>query len=331
MRSIIIDCDPGLDDAVAIFLAAGTPSLDIRAITTVSGNQTVEKVTQNALGLAALAGLSHIPIAAGCDRPLVRPAVHADAIHGETGLGAVVLPHHDLTVDPRHGVDVIIEEIMAAEPGEITIAAIGPLTNLAVALQKEPAIVERVREVVVMGGSLGKGNYTPAAEFNFYADPEAAKVVLEAGWPVVMIGLTLTHQALIVPDVVSRLLGAGSELTDTLDQLFISYNEACAMFEEEAAAMHDACAIAYCIDPSVMDCEQMPLSVIIDDGAELGRSIVVEEAGAATAGTAGAATASAPTAATAQTPHPHTTSAAITLHAEEFWTMLEKALVALPL
>ena len=191
---IVLDCDPGHDDAIALLLAAGDPRIELLAVTTVAGNQTLEKVTRNALAVATIAGID-LPIAAGADRPLVRPQIVAPEIHGESGLDGPVLPEPSVALDPRHAVDLLVETVMAHEPGTVTLVPPCPLTNIALAMRLRPEIVDRVARVVLMGGAYTRGNKTPAAEFNIAADPEAAQAVFEAPWDVTMVGLDLTHQA----------------------------------------------------------------------------------------------------------------------------------------
>src|SRR5690606_23564126 len=159
-RKIILDCDPGHDDAIALLLAHGNPEIDLLAVTTVHGNQTLEKVTRNALAVATVAGITGVPFAAGATRPLVRVAAVAESIHGDSGLDGPVLPDPEIAADPRHAVDLIIDTIMAHEPGEVTLVPTGALTNIALAVRKEPRIAERVREVVLMGGGYHGGNWS---------------------------------------------------------------------------------------------------------------------------------------------------------------------------
>src|SRR5215467_5383329 len=181
-RKVIVDCDPGHDDALAIMLAAANPEVDLLAITTVAGNQTLDRTTLNARRVCTVAGIDGVPVAAGCDRPLLRELVTAGDVHGESGLDGVEWPEPRVPLEPGHAVDLMIDLVMGA-PGEVTIVPIGPLTNVALALRREPRIAKAVREVVLMGGSFTRGNTTPAAEFNIHTDPEAAAVVFEAGWP----------------------------------------------------------------------------------------------------------------------------------------------------
>ena len=265
---IIIDCDPGVDDALAILLAAGAPEVDVAAITTVAGNQTLAKVTENARRIAAAAGLD-VPIAAGCDRPLVREQVLAGEIHGETGLGDVRWPEPVRALDSRHAVDLIIDEVMA-HPGEITLVPIGPLTNIAMAVRTEPAIVQAAAGVVLMGGSYTRGNTTPAAEFNIFADPEAAAAVFSAGWTVTMGGLDLPRQVTVTADLIARVrqldvpaarlvldtmafynsairqLGRGADTSGTID-----IDTGAGAGPVTAGSLHDPAAVAYVIDPGM--------------------------------------------------------------------------------
>lgn len=261
-RKIILDCDPGHDDAVALLLAHGSPEIELLAVTTVVGNQTLEKVTRNARAIAHVIGLRGVPIAAGCAWPLLQEAKAAAEIHGESGLDGVELPEPDEALDPRHGVDVIIETVMAHDPGTVTIVPTATLTNVAMAVRKEPRIVERVAEVVLMGGGYHTGNASPVAEFNIATDPEAARIVFTAGWPVTMVGLDLTHQALATPDVIERIRAVNTGPSQFVDQLLAFFARAYrdnAGFD--APPVHDPCAVARVIDPSVMTTRRVPLDV----------------------------------------------------------------------
>src|SRR4051812_32844446 len=204
-RKIILDCDPGHDDAVALLLAHGNPDIDLVGVTTVMGNQTLDKVTRNALSVARVAGITGVPFAKGAARPLVRQVETAESIHGESGLDGPVLPEPAIELDERPAAQFLIDTIMASEPGEITLVATGALTNLALAVRLEPRIVDRVREVVLMGGGAHVGNWSPVAEFNIVIDPEAASIVFNEAWTVTMVGLDLTHQALATPEVIAAI------------------------------------------------------------------------------------------------------------------------------
>ena len=215
---IVLDCDPGHDDAIAILLAHGSPEIDLCAITTVAGNQTLDKTTLNARRMATVAAIRGVPIAAGCDRPLLRELVTAPQIHGASGLDGPSFPEPTVPLAGVHAADLIVDLVMAS-PGEITLVPTGPLTNVALALRREPRLAESVKAVVLMGGSYTRGNVTPAAEFNVMVDPEAASIVFEAGWPLTMVGLDLTHQAQATPDVTSRIAAVGTPLTEVVLQM----------------------------------------------------------------------------------------------------------------
>jgi len=253
-RKIILDCDPGHDDAMAILLAHGNPEIELLAITTVAGNQTLDKTSLNARRVCTVAGTRDVPIAAGCGRPLIRELKTAAYIHGESGLDGPAFGEPTVPLDERHAVDLIIELVMESR-GDITLVPTGPLTNIAMALRKEPRIVQRVQEVILMGGAYTRGNTTPAAEFNIYVDPEAAAIVFNAGWPLTMVGLDLTHQALATPAVLARIAGLGTPIAKITVELLEFFRET---YRRNAGfdspPVHDPCAVARVIDPGVMQC-----------------------------------------------------------------------------
>ncbi|QES45601.1 MULTISPECIES: nucleoside hydrolase [Streptomyces] len=273
-RKIILDCDPGHDDAIAMLLAHGNPDVDLVAVTTVVGNQTLEKVTRNALSVARIANITGVPFAAGCPRPLVRDVETAPDIHGESGIDGPVMPEPTLALDERHAVDLIIDTVMAHEPGEITLVPTAGLTNIALAARKEPRIVERVREVVLMGGGYHTGNWSPVAEFNIKIDPEAAHIVFNESWPVTMVGLDLTHQALATPEVIERIGKVGTKpalfVNELLDFFGAMYLEAQGF---DAPPVHDPCAVAYVIDPSVMTVRKAPVDIELTGTLTLGMTV----------------------------------------------------------
>lgn len=261
-QSIILDCDPGHDDAVAIMLALGNPAIDLRAITTVGGNQTIEKVTYNALSVLTACGRSDVPVYRGAARPLVRAVEVAEEIHGETGLDGVELPCPEAEPAETHAAIALVEMVMAAEPGELTLVATGPLTNLALAVRLEPRIVERVKEVVIMGGGYHEGNWSAVAEFNIVVDPEAAAIVFDEPWPLTMVGLDLTHQALATPAVEERFLGLDTDLARFFLGLMSFFRKA---YQENQGftdpPVHDPCTIAYLIDPTIVRTRKAPVRV----------------------------------------------------------------------
>lgn len=252
-RKIILDCDPGHDDALAILLAHGDPRVDLLAITTVAGNQTLDKTTRNARAVATVAGITEVPIAAGCDRPLVRELHTAPYVHGESGLDGPELPEPAVPLADAHAVDLIVDLVMGSA-GDVTLVPIGPLTNIALAIRREPRIVSKVQEVVLMGGSYTRGNHTPAAEFNIAVDPEAASAVFDAGWPLTMVGLDLTHQALATPEVLERLEGLGTPLAGFVAECLRFYGDAYRSYGFAAPPVHDPCAVARVVVPELVTC-----------------------------------------------------------------------------
>lgn len=304
-RPILIDCDPGVDDTIALLLAAGSPAVDLRAVTTVAGNVPLPSVTQNARHICALAGI-RAPIAAGCEHPLVRELITAVDVHGVSGLGGWQADGPLAPLSDRHAVDLIIETVLAA-PGEVTLVPIGPLTNVAVALRREPRLATAVREVVLMGGGTGRGNQTPAAEFNIYVDPEAAAAVFAAPWKLTMVGLNLTHQAQATAQVraaIRALGGAAAQLAaDVLDFGAAGYPKR----GLAGPAVHDACAVARIIDPSLVAC--VPASIEIETQGRLTSGMTVTDLDP-------------------REPTGH--QAAIDLDAPRFWELVVGAIATLP-
>jgi len=250
--TIILDCDPGIDDALAIAFAAGSPAIELAGLTTVAGNVELAKTTANALAVASFVGLGSVPVTAGCGTPLLRPALHAGHVHGESGLGGAVLPAPARIAEAGHAIDYIIETAAAA-PGEITLVATGPLTNIGLALRREPRLASWVRDFVIMGGSASRGNVTPAAEFNIWADPDAAAIVFGAQWPngVRMIGLDVTLLARATAAVQDRMRTLGELGSRLLLPALAQYRDSAGTAGEPP--VHDVCAIVSIADPSVFD------------------------------------------------------------------------------
>ena len=274
MVRIILDTDPGIDDALALFLALASPEVQLEAITTVSGNVHVEYTTRNALALLELTGRTDIPVARGCDRPLVgTPALAAD-VHGDNGMGNVILPEPQLRPVEEHAVEVIIEKIMGA-PGEITLVAVGPLTNVALALRREPRLVQAVREVVIMGGALRvPGNITPCAEFNIFVDPHAAHVVLHAGWPIRLVTLDTTTRTLLKRELVDHLAASGSPVTSLMKQVVDYY---CDVFggarQLGALQMHDPLCLAATFRPDLLTWQEAYVDVELTGTLTTGETV----------------------------------------------------------
>ena len=247
-RRIIIDTDPGKDDAVAILLALASPELEVLSLLPVGGNVPLALTERNARRLLALAGRSDIPVHPGCQRPLLRSPVHAAHVHGPSGLGVLRLPDPVVPAREEHGVAHLIGALRAAEAGTVTLCLLGPATNLAVALVQAPELAERIAEVVMMAGASGAGgNVTPAAEFNAYADPGAARIVLESGAKVTLVPLDLTHQVRLDTTRIERLRGVGTAAARAVVRLF----ETDGPEAGGGPPMHDPCVITHLIRPGL--------------------------------------------------------------------------------
>ncbi len=271
-RKIILDCDPGHDDAVAIMLAGRSPAIDLLGITVVSGNQTIEKTVANALNVCQHLGLD-VPVYAGSPDPLVRvrPPV-ADDIHGETGLDGPVFEPLTRKAHPGRAAEYIVDTLLASE-GDITVVTTGPMTNLAVAMKLEPAIVPKIREIVLMGGSHGFGNVTPAAEFNIITDAEAAYVAFTCGRPITMVGLDVTRKVLCLKSVVDRMEKVGNRAARLFADLMRFFNESQKrVFGWDGGPLHDPVTIAYLIDPTVLTVQKMYAAIDIRGVDSYGRT-----------------------------------------------------------
>jgi purine nucleosidase len=259
-RAVIIDTDPGTDDAMAILLALVSPELDVRAMTVVPGNVPGPQALENTLRLASLAGRCDIPIAAGAQRPLAQKLITAEFVHGENGMGDIEMPPSDCEADARFGPDLIIE-MVHANPGEITLVPVGPLTNIALAVLKDPSIVPLVKEVVVMGGSVTEGNVTAVAEANIYNDPEAAHLVFHAGWKVTMVGLDVTHKTNFAAGHLERLASTSGTLNDFAVAVMRFLVDLSAKFGADGTPMHDPLALGVAIDPTFVRTRHMRVDV----------------------------------------------------------------------
>jgi inosine-uridine nucleoside N-ribohydrolase len=267
---IIIDCDPGHDDAIALMLAVASPEVALRGVTTVAGNTTIDKTTANAIRVLDLLGRD-TPVAAGADRPLVRDLVVAEYVHGPTGLDGPELLPPSRSPEPHHAVE-LIANLLRASDEPITLVPVGPLTNIALFLALHPELSDRIERIVLMGGSIGQGNVTAAAEFNIFVDPEAAHRVFTSGLDVTMVGLDVTHQALLRPPDARR-LGAGGRVSRFVADLLGFFSRTETGGRGEGAPIHDAVAVAHLIWPDLVTTERR--DVAIDLGAVgRGRTIV---------------------------------------------------------
>ena len=283
-RKLILDCDPGIDDACAIAFACGHPGLDLRGVTTVAGNVGLPQTTANALSVLEFAGFPGVPVAAGSPVPLLRPALDALRVHGESGLGHARLPPPRARPLDVGATDLILDAI-GASPGEITLVATGPLTNIALAVRRQPSLASQVAQFVIMGGSAGRGNVTAAAEFNIAADPEAAAIVFGAGWRVTMVGLDATLQARVSPVVRERLAGLGRLGSDLLLPSLGGYGADQATGARagpagggEGPAVHDVCALALVAEPGLCGC--WPAQVEVESAGRWTSGMTVTDFGA---------------------------------------------------
>lgn len=264
---IIIDCDPGIDDAIALMLAFASPDeLDVLAVTTVAGNVGLHHTEPNARRIRDLCGAFSVPVLAGCPRPLLRAPVTAGAIHGETGLDGCDLPNPTGAPDPRHAVD-FIRDTVRVRPGEVTLVAVGPLTNLAVALVQRPELASEVRRIVIMGGAAGSGNATPHAEFNFFADPHAARIVFESGAPIAMYGLDITRQVRAEQDWLDRIKRLESPVANAAVGMLNHYGSV-------GGALHDVLAVGHLLRGDLFTLEACHVRIETDDQPMIGKSHV---------------------------------------------------------
>jgi purine nucleosidase len=276
-RKIIIDTDPGQDDAVAILLALASPEIDVLGITAVAGNVPLPLTEKNARIVCELAGRPDVRVFAGCDAPLARPLVTAEHVHGKTGLDGPQMADPTMPLQDQHAVDFIIQTLREEPSGTVTLVPVGPLTNIATAFQRAPDIIPRVREIVLMGGAyFAVGNITPAAEFNIYVDPEAAKIILAAGVPLVVMPLDVTHKALTTRARIDAFRAMGTRVGDMVaawTDFFERFDMA--KYGSEGAPLHDPCTIAYLIDPSLFSGRL--INVEIETGSELTLGMTVAD------------------------------------------------------
>ena len=275
-RKIIIDTDPGQDDAVAILLALASPEeLDVLGVVAVAGNVGLHHNASNARKVVELSGRTDVPVYAGCARPMRRHLVTAEHVHGETGLNGPDLPEPTMPLQAQHGVDFIIETLMNAEPRTITLCTLGPLTNIAMALVKQPAIAERIQEIVMMGGAYFEvGNITPAAEFNIYVDPEAADVVMRCGAPITILPLDVTHMIQSTPARLDAIKALNSKTGDAVHAM-LTFSETFDLqkYGWEGAPLHDPTVIAYLLQPDLF--EGRHCNVTIETASELTMGMTV--------------------------------------------------------
>lgn len=275
-QSLIIDTDPGQDDAVAILLALASPEIRLLGITTVAGNVPLELTEVNARKVCDLAGRTDIPVFAGLDRPLIRPLVTAEHVHGRTGLDGPDLPDPVTPLQDQHAVDYIIETLRNEPEGSVTIAPIGPLSNIAMAIQRAPDIIPRIRQIVLMGGAYFEvGNITPAAEFNIYVDPHAAQLVFASGVPITMMPLDVTHKAMTRTDRVAAMRAIGNRTSTAVAEMlefFERFDEA--KYGSDGGPLHDPCTVAWMIAPDIFTGRQCNVQIETASPLTMGMTVV---------------------------------------------------------
>jgi purine nucleosidase len=275
-RKIIIDTDPGQDDAVAILLALASPELDVLGITAVAGNVPLKLTEKNARKICELAGKPETKVYAGAVRPLVRTLVTAEEVHGKTGLDGPELPEPRMPLQKQHGVDFIVETLMEEETGTVTLCLLGPLTNVALAMIREPRIAGRIKQIVLMGGGFFEGgNVTPAAEFNIYVDPHAAEIVLKSGVPVVVMPLDVTHKALTTRMRIAAFRELGTKVgTATAEMLefFERFDEE--KYGTDGGPLHDPCVVAYLLQPQLFKGREVNVSVETVSELTMGMTVI---------------------------------------------------------
>jgi purine nucleosidase len=271
-KRIIIDTDPGVDDALTFLLALASPEIKLEALTTTQGNVTLDKATRNALAVLELCQSEHIPVAEGSMYPLVQPLRASAYVHGESGIGNSQLPAPQTKPIAGHAVDFLIETVLA-EPKEISIFPIGPLTNIAMAIRKEPKFAKAVKELVIMGGAIQEsGNMTPQAEFNIFVDPHAAHIVFHSGIPITLIPLDVTHKCLLKQAHVDRLLKIDSPISSFIRDVTQTYLQASYEKGFEGSALHDPLTMATIIAPELLTLKDYYVDVDISDGVSMGKT-----------------------------------------------------------
>jgi purine nucleosidase len=273
-KRILLDTDPGIDDACAILLALASPEISLEGLSVVHGNCSLEQATRNALAVLELAHASHIPVTKGCELPLVQPSLLAPETHGNSGLGYAELPEPRARPTVQHAIDFLIERILSA-PGEITLVAIGPLTNVALAIRQEPRVVEALKELIIMGGAIRhEGNTTALAEFNTYVDPHAAHIVYHAGIPTTLVPLDVTYQCILTANDVQRLNKIDSPLTKLVVDATRFYMEFHDEYQSiQGCVINDPLALALTFAPGLCTYQEMPVDVDLSGGISLGKTV----------------------------------------------------------
>ncbi len=276
-RPVIIDCDPGQDDAVNLLLALASPDeLDILGITTVAGNVPLDLTQRNARLVCEIAGRNDIKVYAGCAQPVVRDLITAEYVHGRSGIDGIDIREPDLPLESEHAVDFIIRTLLGSAENSITLVPTGPLTNIAIAIDREPAILSRICEIVLMGGAMREGgNTTPSAEFNILVDPQAADMVFKCGRPVVVMGLDVTHQVLATRERVERIRALDNEVAAATCGLLSFFNRYdAAKYGADGAPLHDPCTVAWLLEPDMFSSKLCNIAVETESELTMGHTAV---------------------------------------------------------
>ena len=273
---VIIDCDPGQDDALMLFLALNAPELDIRGLIAVAGNVSMEKIKRNLAMLVDIVDRRDVPVFVGCNRPMVRDLVTAEHVHGETGINGIELFEPKTQLQDQHGVDFIIDELRSAQDNGTTIVATGPLTNIAMALVKAPDIADKINQIVIMGGACFEGgNITPSAEFNIYVDPHACDVVLQCGRPIILFGLDVTHKVMTTKSRVKAIKAIGnpvSQIAAGMLDFFGKYDSE--KYSSGGAPLHDPCTVAWLLKPDLFKLKSCHVAVETKSELTMGHTAV---------------------------------------------------------
>lgn len=273
-KKILFDTDPGIDDACAILLALASPELSLEGLSVVHGNCSLQQATRNTLAVLELANAAHVPVAVGCELPLVQPSLLAPETHGNTGLGYAELPEPRARPTVQHGSDFLIEKIMSS-PGEVTLVAIGPLTNVALAIRQEPGLVNAVKDVIVMGGAIRhEGNTTALAEFNTYVDPHAAHILYHSGMPITLVPLDVTYQCILTSEDVKRIRKVDSPITKFVEEATNFYMEFHDSYQGiQGCVINDPLALALTFAPELCTYQELYVDVDIAGGVSMGKTI----------------------------------------------------------
>jgi purine nucleosidase len=276
-RKIIIDCDPGQDDAVMLLLALACPDeFDILGITTVAGNVPLDLTQRNARIMCELAGRTDVPVFAGCEKPLRRPLITAENVHGKTGIDGVEIYEPAMPLQDKHAVDFIIETLLDAETDSITLVPTGPLTNIGSAIEQQPGILGKIREIVLMGGAMREGgNTTPCAEFNILEDPDAAQIVMHCGRPLTIVPLDATHQALVSQRRIEQIRALATPVGTAVVGMMEFFNRFDSeKYGSEGAPLHDPCTIAYLLKPELFKGKMCNVEVETESPLTMGHTAV---------------------------------------------------------